>query len=60
MNEQKINIEYLDKTCSELKFKLQERSAFEAKEKRALMEEKAKMQSMYEDLDDRYKNLQLI
>ena len=60
LNEYKLDIEYLDKTCTEMKSKLHERSAFEAKEKRALLEERAKMQSMYEELDDKYKNLLLI
>lgn len=56
----KLNMEYLDKTCAALKAKLQERINFEVKEKRGLLEERSKMQTMYEDLDDKYKNLLLI
>ena len=39
---------------------IQEKSTFEAKEKRILQDELSKMQAKYEDLDDKYKNLLLI
>ncbi|CAK70710.1 unnamed protein product (macronuclear) [Paramecium tetraurelia] len=54
------DIEYLDKTTTELKQKLNEKSSMEAKIKDQLQEELKKLKLAYEELDEKYKHLLLI
>ncbi|CAD8151268.1 unnamed protein product [Paramecium pentaurelia] len=54
------DIEYLDKTTTELKQKLNEKSSIEAKIKDQLQEELKKLKIAYEELDEKYKHLLLI
>ncbi|CAK62472.1 unnamed protein product (macronuclear) [Paramecium tetraurelia] len=54
------DIEYLDKTTTELKQKLNEKSSIEAKIKDQLQDELKKLKIAYEELDEKYKHLLLI
>ncbi|CAD8147943.1 unnamed protein product [Paramecium octaurelia] len=54
------DIEYLDKTTTELKQKLNEKSTIEAKIKDQLQDELKKLKLAYEELDEKYKHLLLI